>query len=357
MKPIQGYKQFFDKIDAAYTDMVAWATEYQQTDNITLNESVSYFWATDNDDSRSVKPYKKNPLLHIGEFTAYRNGEAVKHKRISLWYTLSNYNGRAKYEDIIAKSETFKLVHSQDGYEFYLLRDNLRRPTDTYWGYKYIYTIGKKHYPHKFVIKKDGEEIFSCFERWELEGFCIDGGLIEEEEKTPETPSEIFRYFNPFKLIIVPFDERKYSNIRELAKRLDINDPIGEYNTLVSLGYLDETPKNQWLVVIMGLPELRRNSYDKRNATWWIMGSKNKPTNDDALYHVMSELDMFDTDTFTEYLIKIREEFETNLNTLNIRAHERLHHLYNNKLMGKIQDIVGVRYEKLKDFWDENINY
>lgn len=366
MKPITGYKEFFATLDKAYDDMKSWANDQHGLNSDTMNESVSYFYATDNDSSNKsdCKVYKPNPLLWTGKFSANRNGREVIHERIFLWFTQPNYNGKANSTKTWDYSEKLKVIHSQNGYDFCIVRDNLRQPTDNYWGYKFVYEIDEKSYPHKFVIRKKGDlksrYIFECFERWELENYCT--GAKNQSEFTG-TASDIFRYFNPFKIVAVPFNKKNMEMVEDLSDRLrfDINRPKEIWNEFVSLDYVQKDPTDKWLICLMGISRRwsRNMSGCNHNATWWIMTSKTKPTTNEALEHLMDKMSMYYDDCeddFTELLIKLKSEFCMDLNKINLKAEKRMQDLYARKMWTAFKKIMGTNYNEVRKFWDENYN-
>lgn len=349
MKKITGYDKFFAVLDKMDSDMDEFA-----------NEQKERFWASriDHETTKSnCKPYSKNKLLWQG-FVEVNGGSKGRSGYdapcVFMWRTTKAYMTGKTEAQIFAESETKKVLHSEKGYDFCLIRDYLRPNTETYWGKKFIYEIDGKDYHHKMVIMKGEKKVFECFERWELANFC-DG--IRYEVKEPETPSEIFRSFNPFKVIVKPFTMTE--SIEELSTKLEfhINRPTEIWKEIQGkLGNDVDDVKDKWLICLMGMQKYGER-WDNHNATWFIMTSRTKPTTDEALIYMMEKLDFYDEENIVDLLQKMKNEYAYDLNEVNIPAQERLRDLWERKVKYKLQEVLNCKYKDLKKLWETNLVY
>jgi hypothetical protein len=350
-KKITGYKTFFATIDKMHSDMEEFASRQKES-----------FWATRTDhetEKKECKPYANNKNLWEGIVKV--NGGSSGDSRsgydapcVFIWRTTPMYMTGKTTEQIMKESETKKVLHSEKGYDFCIVRDNLREPTRNYWGRKFVYEVEKKSYPHKLVIMKKDKIVFECLERWEMENFC-DG--VKQEERTPETPSEIFRYFNPFKVLIQPFNDKKTKTLSKKRYGTNChNEPFAVVENLKSrFGYTMHT-EQLWVVNIMGMGRYSDTS-DNHITTWFLMGSKNKPTVDDAIYHMMHELQIYNQTDFSELMQYFKDELGMDMNKVNFLAEDRIFYLWKTKFINTLETLMDTRYETIKKFWDENVNY
>lgn len=353
MKPITGYKKFYAAIDKMEADMEAFAKDQKES-----------FWASryDHETLKSeCKPYPKNKNLWLGIVKVNggsKNGHGYDAPCVFIWRTIECYMTGKSDAEIMEKSETKKVLHSENGYDFCLVRDNLRQRTDTYWGKKFIYEINGKNYHHKMVVMKKDKIVAEAFERWAFTNLCESGGYVEEEERNPETPTEIFRYFNPFKLLIVPFTDKKYTELS--MKRYGKNCQNEPHNIIDELenrfGY-KRTRENLWIVHIMGMGRNQRRHLDKHITTWWIISSNTKPTQDEALAELMRELQIYDQENFAELMVHFKDDLGLNLNKINILAEQRIMDLYQRKLIDTLETLMDVRWKELRDFWNKNVTF
>lgn len=349
MKKITGYKTFFAELDKIEADMEAFRIEQKEKFKDT-DTFFCHFAETNNDSGKIAhKAWKVNKHLHINEKRPCEvNGEIrFYYPSVYLWFTLSNYKGKASYDETYEKSEKIKVIHSEKGYEFCLIRMNLQHPTDTYWGYKWA--------KHTFAVMHKGKIVYNVTERWQLENLC-ENGIVKFRE--PETPTEIFRYFNPFKLLIVPFEDKKYTK-----KSLDRYGLHSHNEPHAIIDYFEKNyayhteRKNLWIVHIMGMGRFCEKYLDKHITTWWIINSKTKPTQDEALDILMRELDIYDREDFAELLVHLRDELGTDLNKINILAEQRIMDLYKRKLIGTLEQLMDTRYKEIKKYYDEHVTF
>lgn len=348
MKKYKGYKEFFAQLDKIESDMEEFSNEQHKIIKDSGKDTFfCHFAESDNDNSLvKHKAWKKNPHLHIWENRpCVVNGETRFHyPSVYLWYTVPNYMGKAGYDKTYEKSEKIKVIHTEKGYQFCIIRLKLNHPTSTYWGYKFA--------PHTLAIIQDDKIIFNTSERWEMENFCE--GIVPKV-KQPETPTEIFRHFNPFKLLIVPFTDKKYT---ELSNKLYGSHCHNTPHHIVK--WLDDkcgykmNSNNLWIVHIIGLGN---DSYNGHCTTWWVMSSKTKPSQDDALYHLMREIELYNREDFGEVLTAMKEDLTMDMNKVNFLAEQRVMDLYKRKLIPRIEELMETRFKDLLEFWNENINY
>lgn len=350
MKKISGYKQFYAAIDKMNADMDEFAKEQKES-----------FWASriDHETLKSeCKPYSKNKNLWLGIVKvnggSKSGGSGYDAPCVFMWRTDDKTIRSAADAVIFANSETKKVLHSEKGYDFCLIRDYLRPATQTCWSKKFIYEIEKKHYYHKMVVMKKDKVIFEAFERWEFTNLC--DGVVREEHNI-ETPSEIFRHFNPFKMLIVPFNDKKYTQLTvERYGKHCSNTPHEVVKELNSrFGYKMEH-KNLWVIHIMGMGRFQKHD-DKHITTWWIIGSNTKPTQDEALDILMRDLDTYDREDFAELMLHLRDELGTDLNKINILAEQRIMDLYNRKLINTLEVLMDTQYKTLKEFYNEHVTF
>lgn len=354
MKKISGYKSFFAKLDKIVIDLNEFEKEMKEKYPKHWGHSFSSVY-DDGTPKSKLKIYKKNPLLNIGEFNTTIDKELKTLPQLSLWWTVPNYMGKATYDEVWKKSQRLKVIHSENGYDFVIIRDQLDRPTETYYGHKFSYRVENTFYNHKLAIMKKKKVIFFCFERWEFENFC-EG--IKYKERTPETPSEIFRYFNPFKILVLPFNDKKG---KELCKtrygtHCD-NEPYSIVNELSKNGYTMYT-EQLWVVHIMGMGRYSEGyRRDKHITTWFLMGSKTKPTINEALSHMMHELNIYDQGDFAELMVYFKDEIGMDMNKVNFLAEQRIMDLWQRKFMTTLEVLMNTTYKEIKEFWNENINF
>lgn len=87
------------------------------------------------------------------------------------------------------------------------------------------------------------------------------------------------------------------------------------------------------------------------------MGSKNKPTVDDAIYHMMHELQIYNQTDFSELMQYFKDELGMDMNKVNFGAEDRIFYLWKTKFINTLETLMDTRYEQIKKFWDENVNY
>lgn len=341
----KGLTEFFAELDKIDSDLESFGKE--QKEAFAGNDDTFFCHFADVDNDRFKEPHaawKKNKHLHYSPKSPCTvNGHTRFHyPAIYLWFTIENYM-KLGYTEVWEKSERIKVIHNVGKYQFCLIRDNLKSPTDNYWGHRF----GK----HKLAIMEGGKVIYSTTERWEMEKFCTQTKKVEL--RNPETPSEIFRYFHPFKAIIVPLEDE--SKVKYLSAEMDMhsNTPLAIYEELKKYGHWNDK-KNKWVVFLLGIENKKsQGSTQDRNATWFIYGSKTKPTADEAIYDMMRDLDLYDEEDFIDVLEKLKQDFEQDLNKVNLRAEDRIRDLFHRKLSYALECLLNTSTKTLKEKFAE----
>jgi len=351
MKTISGYKAFYIALDQMEADMEKFRNE--QPDEMR-------FWATRIDHETNVsecKPYKDNVFLWRGVVKVNggkrSGGSGYDAPCVFMWRTTPSYMTGKSSEQIMKESETEKVLHIEKGYEFCIVRDRLREATETHWGKKFIYEFEQKHFHHKMVIRKKGKVLFECFERWEFTNFCE--GAKKVEYRDPETPTEIFRYFNPFRLLVVPFTDKEYTqkSIERYGSNCG-NEPSQMVEYLKKHYGFKPNAKKLWVVHLMGMGRYTEFSSDKHITTWWIMESNEQPSNEDALYYLMNQLELYDRDNLGDVLQFMKDSMSRNMNDVNYVLEERIMDLWKRKVVYTLERLMDTSIEEIKKFWNEN---
>lgn len=326
MKDIaQAVKSAFNKWDEIYQTVTLRATELQ----IEASDSSSFGYFSNNRyfDVNNQKD-KVVQYNNFWEMSFYWNG--VKEQRCAvLWRNGSSGDARGYSESaqnrLIGNSEISKTLFDNGKIKITIERREVLPPTESIWAYRFGRPV--------FVLYVNGVE--KCFdkERWLFEKKCLN----RVKPKTPKTLFEKLKFENsPFRLLIV--NSRDTERIKELSEKLDfaIDKPF-KYDYFDS--YKDKA--NVWVVFILGLKGFGKESYRKRNATWFLVDSLKKPTNDYCLEVLFKTLKIYEHDSFIEYLIQCQNN-GINLNRLNLLSEERIYNMMNGKFKENIKSILNV---------------
>jgi len=249
----------------------------------------------------------------------------------SIWRDFPNYMkyGKMTSEEILSKGETQKVLFKGKGFSIVWLRDVLRPPTDTYWGYKV-------QAPVYALLDDKGEILVKDEKAWRFKKRC----LGEYIEPNPQTLYEKLALGNPFKMKIVPFSDV------EIIKHLQEILPMShfQFNQYLKNKTLTEN-KNLYVVFFLGYD--RGEDNQRETCTWIFMESKTLPTFDEALIHLKNILEKYLVGSeFVDYLEAQRKIFKVDLNKLDLYLEARFHYLVNGKLQHRIKDVFNKRLEE-----------
>ena len=117
--------------------------------------------------------------------------------------------------------------------------------------------------------------------------------------------------------------------------------------------------KNYWAVYLVGLNEFA-DRIRKRNATWFIVNSKKKPSVEECFIQLRQLFEQYsEKERFIDYLNYIKEEYQMDLNKVDFDLEERVHSVFNNKFYAHFCRVFGIKDKDLvmqyvKDDWEYN---
>ena len=257
----------------------------------------------------------------------YVNGHELK-EAFAIWRNYPNYYGRGDgktMDEVLALSETEKVLYKCKEYRIVLLRDTILGKTDTYWGYRIQPAV------YALIDNKDNIIVREP-KAWRFRKILLNE--IKEHEPTSFI-DDIKIYINPFKLFIVKGSDTK--KLEHIQEKLDmfIDTPTFRFE--------DELKKdNVWVCYILG----HGSKHYNRCRSWWFMYSKEKPTNEEAIESMLDILLWYDADDFVEMLEKYKEH-DYNLNTLDLADVHLKWDNVSRKFRYSIKDVFDI-----KDFED-----
>ena len=98
----------------------------------------------------------------------------------------------------------------------------------------------------------------------------------------------------------------------------------------------------------------RYSKHEDHNITWWIVSSKNKPSHDEALNILMTELNTYEQEDFASLLVVFKDELGIDLNNVNIFAEQRIQDLWQRKFIPKLEKLLDINYKELVELWNKN---
>ena len=212
-----------------------------------------------------------------------------------------------------------------------------------------------------------GDEVIYCnYKKWEFEQRLI-AGNFDDTIEFEATPSNYFRSHNPFKMITLNWADDK-EKIAELSDRLGMSFYVPDHIVNEFIEHYDQrNTNNLWITFLIGIKWNWMDSWKKANATWWGTFSKTKPSNDDLIHNVLTEIDWYRSHggSLAEVLDQRREE-GTDLNTLNFHKEERLRYMFTERLPITIIDVFDAGTHQLSQMqyflqdyykWIEGTNY
>jgi len=319
-------KIFFNKIDQLNKDY----SDYTY-------EGADRFWShsyTRQEYKSKVKPYKVNKLLNRG--TMLVNGH-IPHETLIFWRD----SPKGGEQEFFEGSEIKKIIHSHDGYDFCLVRtrDMVEPPTRTRWCCAFIGREGNDHYREQYALMKGDEVIYCNWKKWEFEQRVI-AGNFDEDQLFEATPSNYFRSHNPFKMITLNWADDKHK-IAELSDKLGMtfyapDEIINEF-----IVHHDQKNTNDlWITFLIGIKWNWMDSWVKHNATWWGTFSNTKPSDDELIHNVLTEIDWYRSygDNIQDVLTQRREE-GYDINNIDFHKEERIRHMMSDRLPMSIIDV------------------
>lgn len=263
----------------------------------------------------------------------------------AIWYDFYNYmcHGGMTDEDILAKSETEKVLFQGKNYKISLIRDYIESPTDTCWGYK---IVGVKY----ALFNKKNEIVYKDDKKWRFEEVVLNG-YAEKELVVNSFIDEIKIDINPFKCVVVNITDQ--DKVNDLSDKFEISidrpDKKSYYDKFIK-------DKNYWVVFLIGMPEFER--LRRRNTTWFLVNSKTKPTVEECFYDLSRMFEQYTADNkFTKYLNYIKEEYQMDLNKVDLELEERVHDVFNNKFDASFCNVFGIKdRNKVLKYVEEDFN-
>ncbi len=241
-----------------------------------------------------------------------------------IWRDYPNYYGSSDgstMEEVLAKSETEKILFQGKKYRISLIRDTILPPTDTYWGFRIQ--------PPKYaLLDSKGNVIYKDDKKWRFTEVLLNG----YEEKDPEDFVALLkRKTNPFRYRIINILE--HDKIDDLLKSLDI---ISDFPSTKCYWGSKHT-KDHWVVVLMGMDRAFVGS--GRNATWFIVKSKKKPDFEFCMRQLKESIDLYDKPLYE--VLEQMQSRKVNLNKLDFTTEDRICYVVEKKLSLSFPHIFG----------------
>ena len=278
------------------------------------------FHLPDHENYKGLKVHKIGDLWRCDFHTS--NSELQE--AYAIWRDYPNYymSGDGKsMEEVLAASETEKILYNCDEYRIILLRDTILGRTDTYWGYRILRPV------YALIDNKTNEVIVREDKAWRFKKILMN--TLKEQESTSFINE--LKKRNPFKLFIVKAtDSEKLEQIQSMLE-ISIDTPTGRYSD-------DLKKDNIWVCYALGYGNYR---IYHRALSWWFVHSKEKPTNEEAITQLVDIVTWYDANSFVEMLKKYKEH-EYDLNTVNLEDIEFKWTQITEKLKHKVKGIFKV---------------
>ena len=216
------------------------------------------------------------------------NGREVQ-ESYSIWRNFPNYYGSGDgkgMDEVLAASETEKILYTCDEYRIVLLRDSILGRTKNYWGYRIQPAV------YALIDNKTNKVRIRERKAWRFKKILMDD-LGKQKSKSF---IDDLKLHNPFKLFIVKATETKDLEHIQNKLKISIDNPIDRFKN-------EMTKKNLWVCYVLGYGS---RNYSK-NSTWWFIDSDEKPTNEEAIEALVDIITWYDTNTYVEMLEKYRE--------------------------------------------------
>lgn len=241
----------------------------------------------------------------------------------AIWRDYPNYYGSGdgkSMTEVLAASETEKILYTNTKFRIVLLRDEILGTTDTYWGYRIQSPV------YALIDNKTNEIVVREDKAWRFKKI-LTGTLIEQE---PKTFVDVLKLHNPFKLFIVKATETNELEHIESMLKISIDTPTRRFSD-------DLNRKNLWVCYILGYGT---RGYDL-NCTWWFLQSEDRPTNEEAIIELNDILNWYNVDSFVDMINKYRE-FGYDLNKLKFDDIETKWDQVHRKLIPNIKSVFNI---------------
>ena len=277
----------------------------------------------------------------VWEMTKSINGKPVKAYQIFQEHPNYNTSGQPVYngtreEEILEKSEIEKVLNDCGDYRIVLLRNDLRAPTDTCWGYKFM------QMKYAVIDNATNEVVFETRKKW------LFNKTLQNTLKIKQAPDSLYEKYGKgkFKLKIIPLNDRAaFEHIFDV-----LGFPLDDLNDIIE-NYGKHTD-NKYVVIIYGNGYKGYRYNHSENATYYIYDNIfiPEPTYDDVLKGVLKLYSMYDYNHFYEVL-ENHKTLGTDLNNLNISLENRIHYLVDQKVIPKIRDIFGLDKKSIREIF------
>ena len=211
----------------------------------------------------------------------------------SLWRDYPNYHNDSdgkSMDEVLKASETEKILYTCDEYRIILLRDRILGRTDTHWGYRIQDSV------YALVDNKTNEIIIREEKKWRFKKLLMNG--LAKEKKATSFVDEV-KKLNPFRLFVVNATDTE--GMEQLQDKLEMyqDTPINRFS--------DELHnKTKWICYAFG-HDMRKGSYSgKKNATWWFVTSRTKPTYEECLTALKDIIEWYEYGNLLEMLKKYK---------------------------------------------------
>lgn len=200
------------------------------------------------------------------------------HLTIAFWRDATRYNrgvaGMTPEEQLEA-SEREKVLWSKKGYRISLLRTKIRKPTDTYWGYRIE--------PAEYALIDDNTNEVLVLEKNKAKFTQAVLGKV----RTVSNPIEELEMLNPFRMYPVKATDK------EALECMDAK--MGFYQDTFTQRYYGDITDDMWVVYIFGLhtSKTRYKGNTTRNGTWFIYRGETEPTYQQALEHICAQYEWY----------------------------------------------------------------
>jgi hypothetical protein len=283
---------------------------YKQLDELASRLHGDDFWKRNISREFHLPDHKNYNGLEVGKIGDVWRCDFIVNRvpveACALWRDYPNYYGSGDgktMEEVLELSETEKILYNCKDYRIVLLRDEILGNTNNYWGYR----IQKPVYA--LIDDKTNKVIVREPEKWRFEKI-LTNTLKEQEVKSF---IDALKTYNPFKLFFVKSTDLVRMSYIERALKMNIDTPQQYYEKYIN-------KENIWVCYAFALGTSTNGLC--KNTTWWFVEQENKPTYEEAIFELLHILNWYNTDSFVDMLIKLRDDLNYDLNKIDLEEIE-----------------------------------